>query len=204
MPGKNPWVTLSSRIVLSNPWFQLRKDRVIRPDGQRGEYNTVLAPPAVGVVPCFDDGSILLVGQYRYSISRYSWEIPEGGGHPGERPIQTARRELREETGYRAATFRSLGILHTSNCFTNEKAYLYYALNLTPGRPRHDGTEQIVSRRISFEQALRMALDGRITDSITIVALFRLRAHPAAIGSQPTRQRRRPGRPGPVGRPADG
>jgi 8-oxo-dGTP pyrophosphatase MutT (NUDIX family) len=175
MTGKNPWVTLSTRIVHSNPWFQLRKDRVIRPDGKRGEYHTVLAPVAVGVVPCFDDGSILLVGQYRYSISRYSWEIPEGGGHPGERPIQTARRELQEETGYRAATFRSLGILHTSNCFTNEKAYLFYALNLTPGSPRQDGTEQIVSRRIPFEEALRMAVDGRITDAISIVAILRLK-----------------------------
>jgi len=175
MSKRNPWVTLSSRIVLSNPWFRLRTDEVIRPDGKRGDYHTVLAPAAVGVVPCFDDGSILLVGQYRYSISRYSWEIPEGGGKPGERPIQTARRELLEETGYRAARFRSLGIFHTSNCFTNETAYLFYAWNLTAGKPRPDGTEEFVVRRLPFEDAYEMAVDGRITDSLTIVALFRLR-----------------------------
>lgn len=174
MAAKNPWTTLSSRIVVSNPWFQLRQDQVIRPDGKRGEYNTVLAPAAVGVVPCFEDGSILLVGQYRYSISRYSWEIPEGGGKPGETPIQTARRELLEETGYTAATLRSLGIFHTSNCFCNETAYLFWARGLTAGQSSQDGTEQIVTKRVRLDVAYRMAVDARITDSLTIVALFRL------------------------------
>jgi 8-oxo-dGTP pyrophosphatase MutT (NUDIX family) len=185
MSTRNPWVTRSSRIVLSNPWFRLRTDEVIRPDGKRGEYHTVLAPAAVGVVPCFDDGSILLVGQYRYSISRYSWEIPEGGGKPGEKPIQTARRELREETGYRAARFRSLGIFHTSNCFTNETAYLFSARNLTPGKPRPDATEELATRRLPFEEAYTMAVEGEITDSLTIVALFRLKER-AQAGPKPS------------------
>jgi len=194
MSVRNPWTTLSSRIVASNPWFQLRKDQVIRPDGRRGEYNTVLAPPAVGVVPCFEDGSILLVGQYRYSISRYSWEIPEGGGRPGETPTQTARRELLEETGYAVATLRSLGIFHTSNCFTNETAYLFYGRGLTAGQSKQDGTEQIATKRLPFDAAYRMAVDGTITDSLTIVALFRLqeRTNPNQ-GS--ARRRRRIGPP---------
>jgi ADP-ribose pyrophosphatase len=175
MSQKNPWKTLSSRVVLSNPWFKLRVDEVIRPDGKRGTYSTVLAPTAVGVVPCFDDGSILLVEQYRYSITRYSWEIPEGGGKPGERPVQTARRELMEETGYRASRFRSLGRFHTSNCFTDETAYLFCASNLKPGEARQDGTEQIVTKRVPFDKAYQMAVEGKITDSITIVALFRMK-----------------------------
>ncbi|MBP1688272.1 MAG: 8-oxo-dGTP pyrophosphatase MutT, family, partial [Deltaproteobacteria bacterium] len=108
-------------------------------------------------------------------ISRYSWEIPEGGGKPGERPIQTARRELLEETGHRAAMVRSLGIFHTSNCFTDETAYLFYAWNLTAGTPRPDGTEEFVTRRLPFVEAYQMAVDGRITDSLSIVALFRLK-----------------------------
>jgi 8-oxo-dGTP pyrophosphatase MutT (NUDIX family) len=181
MSGKTPWVTLSSRIILSNPWFRVRRDEVIRPDGKRGEYNTVLAPVAVGVVPYFDDGSILLVGQYRYSISRYSWEIPEGGAHRGERPVQTARRELAEETGYRAAIFRSLGIVHTSNCFTSEMAYLFYARKLRAGAPRPDGTEDIVTKRIPFAEAYQMAIGGGITDALSIVAILRLKER-AKIG----------------------
>lgn len=174
MTKKNPWKTLSSRIILSNPWFKLRKDDVIRPDGNRGVYNTIIAPIAVGVVPCFEDDTILLVGQYRYSIDRYSWEIPEGGGKPQEKPIQTARRELLEETGYRASHYKSLGTFHTSNCFTNEIAYLFYAWNLKPGQDKQDGNEKITTKRFLFNDAYQMAVEGKITDSITIVALFRL------------------------------
>jgi len=176
MANKNPWKTLRSKIVLSNPWFRLRQDQVIRPDGKRGTYNTVLAPKAVGVVPCFDDGTILLVGQYRYSVCEYSWEIPEGGSKANENPIQTARRELREETGYRAGKIKTLGKFHTSNCFTNEMAHLFYATDLKPGAVQQDGTEKIVTKRVPFEQAYQMAVDGKIRDSITIVALFRLKA----------------------------
>lgn len=176
----NPWKTLRSRILLSNPWFRLRQDEVVRPDGRRGTYNTLLAPVAVGIVPCLEDGTILLVGQYRYSIARYSWEIPEGGSKRSEKPAQAARRELREETGFGASRLTSLGIVHTSNCFTNEAAHLFQATGLTPGTPEHDGTERITVRRVAFEEACRMAVDGRITDSITIVALLRLKAMLAA------------------------
>ena len=176
MSRKNPWKTLSSKIIHSNPWFQLRQDQVIRPDGKPGTYSTILAPTAVGVVPCFEDGTIILVGQYRYSISTYSWEIPEGGGKPDETPVQTARRELREETGYRAKTYRSLGIMHTSNCFTDETAHLFYATGLSEGKQDLDCTEDIVSKRLPFDKAFQMAVDGKITDSMTIVALMRMRA----------------------------
>jgi 8-oxo-dGTP pyrophosphatase MutT (NUDIX family) len=176
MSQKSPWKTLSSKIIHSNPWFKLRHDKVIRPDGQPGTYSTVLTPTAVGVVPCFEDGTIGLVGQYRYSVSTYSWEIPEGGGKPGEKPVQTARRELREETGYRAKSFRSLGTMHTSNCFTNETAYLFYATGLTEGPSQPDGTEQLATRIVTFEKAYQMAAEGKISDSLTLVALFRLRA----------------------------
>lgn len=178
---RNPWTTLSSRIVHdANPWFRIREDAVTRPDGQPGTYTTLLARRAVGVVPCFSDGTIMLVGQYRYSIARYSWEIPEGGSEDGESPLRTARRELAEETGYRAKTYHSLGRFHTSNCFTDETAHLYYATGLEPGVARPDGTERLASRRVPFARACDMAVRGGITDSITIVALFRLMARRSA------------------------
>jgi 8-oxo-dGTP pyrophosphatase MutT (NUDIX family) len=173
---RNPWTTLDSRIVLANPVVQDSRGRRDPPRREPRHLHDLLARNAVGVVPCFSDGTILLVGQYRYSIARYSWEIPEGGGEDGESPRQTARRELAEETGYRARIFRSLGCFHTSNCFTDETAYLYYATGLTPGVGRPDGTERLVSRRIQFTRACDMAVRGAITDSITIVALFRLLA----------------------------
>lgn len=176
MTQKNPWKTLRSRILIENPWFKLRQDDVLRPDGKPGSYNTVLAPPAVGVVPLFADGSLLLVGQYRYSISRYSWEIPEGGGHDGESPVQTARRELLEETGYRAGRMRKLGVFHTSNSFTDETAHLFLATELREGESRPDGTEQIKVRRLAVADAYDMAVTGKITDSLTLVALFWLEA----------------------------
>jgi 8-oxo-dGTP pyrophosphatase MutT (NUDIX family) len=113
-------------------------------------------------------------------VSSYSWEIPEGGGKPGERPIQTARRELREETGYRAARIRSLGMFHTSNCFTNEVAHLFCAWRLRSGQPSPESTEDLVTRRVPFEIAFQMAVEGKITDSITIVALFRLKERAVA------------------------
>lgn len=188
MPTRNPWKTMRSRIVLANPWFKVRRDAVIRPDGKAGTYTTILTRTAVGVVPYFADGTILLVGQYRYSIDRYSWEIPEGGSEDGESPIRTARRELEEETGFRAERFRLLGRVHTSNCFTNETAHLYQATGLTRGVWCPDATERLRVRRLPFEEAYRMAVDGRITDSITAVALFRLKALGAGI------RRRRRGR----------
>jgi len=88
----------------------------------------------------------------------------------------TTRRELREETGYRAGTFKSLGILHTSNCFTDEVAHVFYATDLKPGTDDQDGTEQIITWRLPFKEAWQMAVDGKITDSLTLVALFRLQA----------------------------
>lgn len=180
MSRKNPWRTLSSRVLAENPWFTLRQDQVLRPDGEPGVYNVLMLPPAVGVVPCFEDGSILLVGQYRYTIARYSWEIPEGGGKPGETPIQTARRELLEETGYRAARYRKLGLFHTSNCATDEAAHLFRATGLSAGESRPDATEQIVTRRLAFHEAYEMAVTGKITDSLTLIALFWLKAKGAA------------------------
>src|SRR5581483_10744137 len=112
----NPWTALSGRLVYENPWIALREDQVVRPDGKPGIYGVVhFKSRAIGVLPVDDRGRIWLVGQYRYTLNRYSWEIPEGGGTFDESPEEAARRELREETGLVAGRLELVLTSHLSN-----------------------------------------------------------------------------------------
>src|SRR3954447_25437003 len=112
----NPWTTLGTQPVYDNPWIAVREDRVVRPDGSPGIYGVVhFKNRAIGVLPVDEQGRIWLVGQYRYPLGAYSWEIPEGGAPEGESPVEAARRELREETGLRATHLERLAISHLSN-----------------------------------------------------------------------------------------
>lgn len=170
----NPWKTLSSSPIYENEWFAVREDRVIRPDGQLGTYSVVSASRlATGIVPLWHDGTVTLVGQHRYALNEYSWEIPEGGGALSAQPLEIAKRELIEEAGIQAATWIYLGRVHTSNCFTDELCHLFLASDLTQGIAQPDPDERIESRRVSFEEAVRMTCDGRITDAISIAGIFR-------------------------------
>lgn len=183
----SPWKKLSSQMKYETPWFRVREDRVLRPDGEPGTYSVVSAARlAAGVVPLWSDGSITLVGQFRYPLEEYSWEIPEGGGRFETPAEEIARRELLEETGIVAERMEPLGRLHTSNCFLDEVCHLFVARGLSQGEPRPDPEEAIETERVSLEEAAARAIDGRITDSITIVALFRLLAR---LGFDPARAR---------------
>lgn len=174
----NPWKTLSSSPIYGNQWFAVREDRVVRPDGELGTYSVVSASRlATGIVPLWQDGTVTLVGQHRYPLDEYSWEIPEGGGDLTAHPLEIAKRELIEETGIEAAAWIELGRVHTSNCFTDELCYLFLARELTQGMSRPDPDEIIDTRRVSFEEAVRMTCDGRITDAITIAGIFRASVH---------------------------
>jgi 8-oxo-dGTP pyrophosphatase MutT (NUDIX family) len=169
----NPWTRLDSRAIYENPWIAVREDRVIRPDGQSGIYGVVhFKNTAVGVLPVEDDGSIWLVGQHRYPLNAYSWEIPEGGGPDGEEPEATAIRELREETGLIAGKIEPVGRSHLSNSVSDELAYLFRATNLTSGPNEPEGTERIQVRRFDWPTTWKMVEDGRITDSMTVIALL--------------------------------
>ena len=175
--SENPWKTLSTSHIYQNPWFGVREDQVIRPDGQPGTYSVVSAARiATGILPLWPDGSITLVGQYRYAIQEYSWEIPEGGGKLEDDPESIARRELLEETGIQAQSWEYLGRIHTSNCFVDEVCHLFLARHLTPGTPQPDAVEVLRVRREPFATVVDMALDGRITDAISIGGVFRLLA----------------------------
>jgi 8-oxo-dGTP pyrophosphatase MutT (NUDIX family) len=169
---KNPWRTLTSREVYDNNWIRVREDEVIRPDGEPGIYGVVhYKNIAVGILP-IQDGEIYLVGQYRYVLDRYSWEIPEGGCPEGEDILSAAQRELEEETGLRAEKWEQMGRAYLSNSVSDELAVLFLATELTQGEYHPEGTEQINVRRVTLEEALRMALAGEITDAMSLLAIM--------------------------------
>lgn len=171
----NPWETVSTRVVYDNPWIKVREDEVLRPDGRPGIYGVVhFKNVAVGVL-AVEDGDVYLVGQYRYTLERYSWEIVEGGCPEGEDTLDAARRELEEETGLRARDWVRMGEAHLSNSVSDELAVWYLATGLEQGEPRPDGTERLQVRRVSLEEALRMTFAGEITDALSMLALMHLR-----------------------------
>lgn len=171
---KNPWKTLGSRIVYSNPWIRVREDQVITPKGDNGIYGVVETKPALGIVPLTDDLHTYLVGQYRYPLETYTWEIPEGGAEAGETLLAAARRELKEETGIQANLWTDLGELYTSNCFTNERGFVFLAEDLQLGEAEPDPTEMLQLRKVPFAEAWRMVLDQEIRDALSVIALMRV------------------------------
>jgi 8-oxo-dGTP pyrophosphatase MutT (NUDIX family) len=169
----NPWTTLASRLVYENPWIRVREDQVTRPDGEPGIYGVVeFKNNAVGVLPVDDQGRVWLVGQYRYPLHAYSWEIPEGGGPALEPPETTAERELCEETGLRAAKLELLATVHLSNSVSNELGFVFRATGLAQGQHEPEGTEKIVVRRFEWQEAWSMLKRGEITDSLSVIALL--------------------------------
>jgi 8-oxo-dGTP pyrophosphatase MutT (NUDIX family) len=183
-PAIGPWRRRARRVAYENPWLTVWHDDVIRPDGSPGVYGVVhLASFAVGIVALDAADRVLLVGQHRYPLDAYSWEIPEGGVPAGEDALDGARRELLEETGVVAATWREIGRFHLSNSVTDEAGALYLATDLTEEPAAPEATEVLAVRWEPFEEALAMTVDGRITDAMAImgiqrVALERLRGAP--------------------------
>lgn len=170
----NPWQTRQTRTAYDNPWICVRESDVLRPDGQPGIYGVVhFKNTAVAVLPIDDEGYTYLVGQYRYTLNQYSWEIPEGGCPEGEDPLVAAQRELREETGLTARDWSPLGTAHLSNSVTDEVAFFYLATGLSSGTAEPEGTEQLEVWRVPFAEALRMALGGELTDAMSVLAIQR-------------------------------
>lgn len=174
---KSSWKTLQSKSIYQNNWIHLIEDQVINPAGKPGVYGKVcFKSQAVGIIPVDDEGNTWLVGQHRYTLDEWSWEIPMGGSPLGEDCQQTALRELEEETGLIADELVQLQHLHTSNSITDEQGYVFLAKKLKPGQQSlEDSEKDLQVKKIPLEEAFEMALDGRITDAISVAGLLYLK-----------------------------
>lgn len=173
---ENPWQIHSQQEIYDNPWINLTEYRGLNPSGKPGIYGKVhFKNLAIGVLPLDDDMNTWLVGQHRFPLDAYSWEIPEGGGPLGTDPLESAKRELLEETGLKAREWTELQRLHLSNSVSDEYSIIYLARGLEQFEPEPEETEQLVVKKVPFETACQMVLNGEITDAISVAAILRVK-----------------------------
>ncbi|MBL3656512.1 NUDIX domain-containing protein [Fulvivirga sediminis] len=172
---KNPWTTLDRKQMYENPWIKLEEHQIINPGGGEGVYGKVFFKnKAIGIIPIDEEGNTWLVGQYRYTIDEYSWEIPEGGGPMHEEPLTSAKRELKEETGLIANHWEMIMRFHTSNSVTDEVGYIYLAKELTQGEQNLEESESdLIVKKLPFTEALKMVMNQEITDSMSVAGILK-------------------------------
>ena len=176
MEPQNPWQIISEKEVYANPWISVTEFNVINPSGGNGIYGKVhFKNTAVGILAMDDDLNIYLVGQFRFPVNSYSWEIPEGGAPIGADPIEGARRELQEETGLQAKEWHLLLTMHLSNSVSDELALIYLAKGLTQHNSSPEETEQLAIRKVSLNEAVNMVEEGTITDSMSVAAILKIK-----------------------------
>lgn len=172
---ENPWKLQNSKRIYDNPWITLEEDQVINPGGGMSQYGKVLFKNyGIGIIPLDEQQNTWLVGQWRYTLNEYSWEIPMGGGPKEVDKLESAKRELKEETGLSAKKWTELLRMHTSNSVTDEEGFAYLAEDLTEGETEFEETEDLKVWKLPFQQAHQMVLDGKITDSLSMVAILKL------------------------------
>ena len=175
-PEDNPWKITSQKEIYDNPWINLTEYQVINPSGNPGIYGKIhFKNIAIGILPLDDEMNTYLVGQYRFALGQYSWEMPEGGGPLGIDPIESAKRELLEETGLKAEDWSELVRIHLSNSVSDELSIIYLARNLAQFEAEPEDTEQLIVKKLPFETVYQMVCDGEITDSMTVAAVLRLK-----------------------------
>jgi 8-oxo-dGTP pyrophosphatase MutT (NUDIX family) len=169
---RGPWTIVASRDVYDNRWIRVTHQDVVTPSGTDGIYGTIhFKNRAIGIVPIDSEQHTFLVGQYRFALDAYSWEIPEGGGPLDVDFLESAKRELQEETGLFARRWHKLVECELSNSVSDERAVAYLAWQLKQGDAAPEPTEELVVRRIPLTDAFRMVEAGEIRDVLSIVAL---------------------------------
>jgi len=173
----NPWTTLAVEARFEDPWIRVEEHAVINAAGTRASYGLVrFKKRGVGIVPVDAEGHTFLVGQWRYPLGRYLWEIPEGGHAPEEDAIDAARRELREEVGVTARSWRQMLRMQMSTALTDERVACFLAWNLEPAASEPDPQEVLAVRRLPLVEAIDLVRRGEISDAVSIAALLRLDA----------------------------
>ena len=172
---QNPWQTQSSRVVYDNKWIEVRHEEVTNPSGGAGIYGVVhYKNKAIGIIPVDNEGFTYLVGQYRYPLNEYSWEIPEGGGPLGDDVLEAAKRELKEETGLLAGRWTNIARVHLSNSVGDEEGFIFLAEDLTQAEQEPEETEQLIVQKILLTDALELVMQSKITDSLSVMGLLKV------------------------------
>lgn len=172
----NPWTILDSVIKYENNWISVEEHKVITPAGKPGIYGEVhFKNHAVAIVPLDASYYTWIVGQYRFPMKSFEWEVPEGGCPTHETPLQTAKRELKEETGIVANTYELIQEVQLSNCTTDERGYIFVAKGLTFEETQFDDTERLHIRKIHFDDLFQMAFNGEIKDNFSLTAIYKIK-----------------------------
>lgn len=177
LPEKaNSWQCLKSKEVFDNPWIKVEAHDVINPNGGKGDYGVVhFKNKAIAIVPLDENLNTWIVGQWRYPLGRYSWEIPEGGGKLDVEPLDSAKRELLEETGITAHYWEKVLEMDLSNSVSDEMGYVFIARELEFGAAEPDEEEDLVMRKISFEELYQRTIQGEIRDGLAVAAILRVK-----------------------------
>ena len=172
----NPWTVLDEKQIYENPWIRLTEYDVLNPSGGKGIYGKIhFKNTAIGIVALDEDLNIYLVGQYRFVLNQYSWEIPEGGGPLGIDVLDSAKRELKEETGLVAEEWTKLMNFHLSNSVSDEEGVIFLACNLRQEEAAPEETEDLAVKKIPFEEAYQMVDEGVITDALAVAAILKVK-----------------------------
>ncbi len=172
----NPWKTLSTEVKYENPWIRVTESQVLNPAGNPGIYGVVhFKNRAIAIVPLDENNNTWIVGQYRYTLNSYEWEVPEGGCPEGEDPLTGAKRELEEEVGLHAKDWKMVLETQLSNSVSDEISYTYVARGLSDVGASPEETEQLHVRKLPFDEVVAMVFRGEIKDGLSVASILKVK-----------------------------